>query len=51
MLDEGQIEHLRSVLNDRFTAEEVCEALGLTVDDLFDNFQDKVLRTNWSELL
>ena len=51
MLDQDQINQLYDVLNDIYTAEELCELLGLTVRDLFDNFQDKILEVDWGEIL
>ena len=51
MLDPDQVIALHDKLDDRFTAEELCEVLGLTVNDLFDAFFDKVVEINWDEYL
>jgi hypothetical protein len=51
MLDQEQLDQLNKLLNDRFSAEEICEILNLTVDDLFDKFIDEILEVNWEELL
>lgn len=51
MLNDEQIEDLNKILNDVYTAEELCEILGLTVDDLFYKFMDEVLEVNWGEIL
>jgi len=49
--DNEYIEDLNKVLNDRYTAEELCELLGLTLDDLFYKFLDEVLEVDWEEIL
>lgn len=51
MLDLEQVNHLRSVLVDRFTAEELCEILGLTPEDIIDKFTEEVMETDWHEHL
>lgn len=51
MLDNEQVETLRSILADRFTAEELCEILCLQPEDIVDRFIEEVLRTDWSEHL
>lgn len=51
MLDNEKVNELLLILQDRFTAEELCEILGLTVEDLFDKFTDEILRTDWTEVL
>ena len=49
MLDNDKVDALLVLLRDRFTPEELCEILGLTVDDLFDRFTDEILTTDWDE--
>jgi len=51
MLDEEPLDQLNKMLNDRFTVDELCEILNLTVDDLFYKFLDEILEVNWEELL
>lgn len=51
MLDMEQLNHLRSVLADRFTAEELCEILGLKPEDIIDRFTEEVMGTDWDEHL
>ena len=49
--DNEYIDDLNKVLNDRYQAEDLCEILGLTLDDLFYKFTDEVLEVDWSEIL
>lgn len=49
--DNEYIDDLNKVLNDRYTAEELCEILGLTVDALFYKFIDEIVEVDWSEIL
>ncbi len=49
--DNEYVSDLNKVLNDRYTAEDLCEILGLTLDDLFYKFMDEVLEIDWSEIL
>lgn len=51
MLDVERVNELRSVLADRFTAEELCEILGLTPEDIIDKFTEEVMGTDWDEHL
>lgn len=51
MIDQEYLTDLNQQINDRFTAEELCEILGLTVDDLFNKFTDNVLEVDWKEVL
>lgn len=51
MLDPEQVLQLIKKLDDRFTAEELCEILNLTVDDMVDAFFDKIVEVNWDEFL
>lgn len=51
VLDDDQVNELNQRINDRFTAEEVCEILGLTVTQLLDKFQDEVLEVDWETLV
>lgn len=51
MLDQDRIDYLHDALSDRFTAEELCEILHLSVNDIFVAFLDDVLKIDWSELL
>ena len=51
MIDEESLDQLSKVLNDRFTVEELCEILNLSVDDLINKFIDEILEINWNELL
>jgi hypothetical protein len=51
MLDSDRVDGLLVLLRDRFTPEELCEILGLSVDDLFNSFIDDVLKTNWDQHL
>jgi len=43
------VDELFNQLNDRFTAEELCEVLGLTVEDLFNEFLERIVEIDWSE--
>ena len=49
--DNEYVSDLNKMLNDRYTAEDLCEILGLTLDDLFYKFTDEVLEVDWSEIL
>lgn len=51
MLDEDHVGQLRTMLIDRFTAEELCEILELTIEDLFEHYIEECLRVDWSEHL
>jgi hypothetical protein len=43
MLDESMVEQRRLAIADRFTPEELIEALGVTTDEVFDRFTDECL--------
>lgn len=49
MIDSDMVDELRAMLVDRFTPEDLCEILGITVEDLFERFNEEVLRTDWGE--
>lgn len=49
--DNEYIYDLCDILNDRYTAEDLCEILGLTVADIFYKFTDEILGIDWSEFL
>lgn len=51
MLDAEQINQLYERLDNRFTADELCSILNLSVGDLFDKFFDEIIEINWEELL
>lgn len=51
MLDQDKVNDLYIALEDKLTAEELCELLGLTVEDLFDKFTDEILEIDWDEVL
>lgn len=51
MVDEDAIDTLLSFLDERFTPEELTELLGLTNDDLFDKFRERILEYDWDEYL
>jgi len=51
MIDDEWIDQLNKTLNDRYTVDELCEILKLSVDDLFYKFLDEILEVNWEELL
>jgi hypothetical protein len=51
LLDLDNVEFLREELRERFSPEEVCEILKLTVDDLFEMFRDEILEVDWEEWL
>lgn len=49
MISDFEAEELRQKLIDRFTPEELIEALNVSVDLIFDNFYDECLDKDWSE--
>lgn len=49
MVDEDAVDSLLSFLDERFTPEELAEELGITNDDIFDRFRDKILEHDWDE--
>ena len=51
LVDEDAVDTLLSFLDERFTAEELTELLGITNDDIFDRFRDKILEYDWDEYL
>lgn len=51
MLDQSQLDHLRDVLCDRFSPDELLELLGLTTEQVFDAFTDECLELNLEEVL
>ena len=52
MIDDDSVNELRSLILDRFTAEELCEILQLETEDIFDRFMEECLsRVDWSEHL
>ena len=42
---------LLDAIEDRYTAEELVELLGLTTRDVIEMAQAKIMRTDWTELL
>lgn len=51
LVDEDTVETLIAFLDERFTPEELTEVLGITNDDIFDRFRDKILEHDWSDYL
>jgi len=51
LVDEDAVDTLLSFLDERFTPEELTELLGITNDDIFDRFRDKILEYDWEEYL
>lgn len=51
LVDEDAVDTLLSFLDERFTPEELTEILGVTNDDIFDRFRDKILEHDWAEFL
>lgn len=51
MLDQAIVEELKFMICDRLTPEELVEALGVTVEEVFEAFLDKCLELNLSEVL
>lgn len=49
MMGYYETEELRQKLIDRFTPEELVEALGVDVDKVFDHFFDECIEKDWSE--
>lgn len=43
MLDEDRVDELLKAIADKYTAEEVCEILGLDVWDILEMFREQVL--------
>lgn len=51
MLDNESVNQLGAMICNRFTADELCEILGLEAEDIFERFIEECLRTDWSEHL
>ena len=51
LVDEDAVDTLLSFLDERFTPEELTEELGLTNEEIFDRFRDKILEHDWTEYL
>ena len=49
-LDTELFEEFKLELADRFTAEELCEILGLDVWDIIEAFQEKILEIHLDEV-
>lgn len=49
MIDGAAVDDLIAFLDEKFTPEELVEELGVTNDDIFDKFLDKILEHNWDE--
>jgi hypothetical protein len=47
MLDRERLEELKARLKDKYTAVELCELLGLTEDDLLEQFEEQVMEVDW----
>jgi hypothetical protein len=45
------IEDIRYMICDRYTPEELIELLGVTVEEVFDRFQDEVMNLDLEEIL
>lgn len=51
LVDEDAVDTLLAFLDERFTPDELTELLGITNDDIFDRFRDKILEYDWAEYL
>lgn len=46
-----EVNELRQRLIDRFTPEELIEALGVETGDVFDAFFDRCVEKNWEDVI
>ncbi len=43
MIDREKLEEAKARLKDKYTPAELCELLGLSEDDILEQFEDKVM--------